>query len=98
MGNAPITTETIAATKRANRCQASGTRPSGTGENQIPRARARTAARRDERLPVGGGRGHGVAPSRRTRPSRRTARPWIAPSSAATTYCQVKEYSPSSPS
>ena len=45
MGNAPITTEAIAATNSAKRCQAAGTRPSGTGENQRPRTRAQVTAR-----------------------------------------------------
>ena len=45
MGKAPITTDAIAATKRAKRCHAWGTRPTGTGENHRPKASARTAPR-----------------------------------------------------
>ena len=70
MGNAPITTATIAATKRAKRCQASGTRPSGHRGEPEPEGQGQDGGPGDEGLPVGGGRRHGVAPLRRTRPSR----------------------------
>src|SRR5580765_5924203 len=35
-GNAPISTDTMAAAKTANRCQAGAVSPAGTGQNQIP--------------------------------------------------------------
>ena len=63
-----------------------GARPRGRGPPAPGRTRARGPGRgrRPGRGAPSGrrGTGHGVVPFRRTRPSRRTARPWITPSSA----------------
>ena len=44
-GNAPISTDAIAATNTANRFQALAVRPAGTGVNQMPNAIANGTAR-----------------------------------------------------
>src|SRR5512137_1013189 len=44
-GKAPRSTEAMAATKTANRCHADAVRPAGAGENQMPIAIAKGAAR-----------------------------------------------------
>src|SRR5688572_5073369 len=44
-GNAPNSTEVMAAAKTAKRCQAGAVRPDGIGENQMPSAITKGAAR-----------------------------------------------------
>ena len=44
-GKAPRSTDTMAATKTANRCHAGAVRPAGTGVNQMPIAIAKGTAR-----------------------------------------------------
>jgi hypothetical protein len=62
-GNAPRMTEQIAAAKIANRCQAAGVSPPGTGAAQIPAprkkgmTRRRRPRRREPALAGAGGRG-----------------------------------------
>ena len=86
-GNAPISTDAMAAAKTANRCHAGAVSPAGTGQNQIPIAIAKGTAclrfnpslRHLGTLRAGPGR---------TRPFKSMARPWIVPSSASITHCQ----------
>src|SRR6516164_90409 len=49
-GNAPTSTEAIAAMNTAKRCQAAGVSPAGTGVNQIAMTRAKGNSRRIKRL------------------------------------------------
>ena len=44
-GNAPTSTDAIAATNTANRCHAGAVSPAGTGVNQMPNANANGTAR-----------------------------------------------------
>ena len=86
-GNAPISTDAMAAAKTANRCHAGAVSPAGTGQNQIPSAIAKgTACLRFNRSLVI------WASSRWGRAERglsiRSARPWIVPSSASITHFQ----------
>ena len=85
-GNAPISTDAMAAAKTANRCHAGAVSPAGTGQNQIPIAIAKgTACLRFNRSLVIWVRLLGPG---RTRPFNSIARPWIVPSSASITHCQ----------
>ena len=89
---------------RRDRCDEEGEQVPGGGHESLghrrepdPEGEDDDGAPGQEHVSAGGGRGHGVVPFRRTRPRRPTARPWITPSSADRTYCQVNEYSPSRP-
>ena len=85
------------AAKMAKRCHAGAVSPSGRrhephheGERHDRRpADHDPSSRRHGR--------HGAAEPSGTRPLRSAARPWNAPSSCRTTYCQVSSYSPAMP-
>ena len=81
-GNVPITTATIAATKRAKRREASGTRHPGHRAERIPESQGQDGGppSSTSRGSAGDG-GHGVAPFPAHVARRCTARPWITPSS-----------------
>ena len=97
MGKAPITTDDDRRHEQGEEVPGRGHQALGHRGEPEAEGEGEDGDPGEQRLPLGRERGHGVASFRRTRPSRRTARPWIAPSSAETTYCQVKEYSPSRP-
>ncbi len=91
-GNAPISTDAMAATNTANKCQAGAVRPAGTGVNQRPTTMTkgsapRTSSRGRVTACASGAAGGACGCPMRTRPFRPDERPCTVPSSASSTYC-----------